>query len=128
LLRADQIRVPAVDSVRCQIGVDLLCPTTVGCRVVFGFPRGEHLHDEVPLANAECRRVDGHTGRRAVAMMDGDAAVRRRSGVAGDDERVDRAGVERVPGIHDHARHHRRDRMQTHPHRGDHAEVSAAAA
>jgi hypothetical protein len=33
-----------------------------------------------------------------------------------------------LPGIHDHARRHRRDRMQPDPHRGDHAEVSAAAA
>jgi hypothetical protein len=67
LLRADQIRVSAVKGMRRQIGVGLLRPSLVRYRVVSGFPRGEHLDDEVPLANAECGLFDGHAGRRAMA-------------------------------------------------------------
>jgi hypothetical protein len=67
---------------RRQIGVGLLRPSLVRYRVVSGFPRGEHLDDEVPLANAECGLFDGHAGRRTMTMMDGEAAVCRRSGVA----------------------------------------------
>lgn len=50
LVRTDQVWVPAVKGVRCEVGVDGLGPGAVRRRVIVGVPRGKHLNDEVWFA------------------------------------------------------------------------------
>jgi hypothetical protein len=68
----------------------------LACCVIGGVPRRDDLNDEVFRADAERGFVERHTCRRAVKVMNGDAAEGRCPRVAGTQQRLDGAIADRL--------------------------------